>query len=44
MPPGPVPDGTYLQLTIRLLSSDGVSTPIVHGYSVQWSCPAPPVE
>lgn len=44
MPPGPVPEGAYLQLTIRLISSDGVSTPIVHGYSVQWSCPAPPVE
>jgi hypothetical protein len=42
--PGPVPDGVYLQLTIRLLSDDNESTPIVHGYSVQWSCPPEPVD
>jgi streptogramin lyase len=43
-PPGPVPDGRYLLLIIRLISEDRESTPIVHGYEVQWACPPPPVE
>ncbi len=42
-PPGPVPDGHYLQLNIRLKSEDGESTPIVHSYSVQWACPGEPI-
>ena len=42
-PPGPVPDATYMKLTLRLLSSDGESTPIVHGYDVQWACPGEPI-
>jgi streptogramin lyase len=43
LPPGPVPDSKYLLLTIRLLSDDRESTPIVHSYNVQWSCDdAPP--
>jgi hypothetical protein len=41
--PGPVPDGEYLQLNIRLISEDRESTPIVHSYSVQWACPGEPV-
>lgn len=42
-PPGPVPDGRYLLLTLRLISDDRESTPIVHSYNVQWSCDdAPP--
>jgi len=44
MPPGPVPDGVYLQLTIRLISDDREATPIVHSYSVQWACPGEPIE
>jgi hypothetical protein len=41
--PGPVPDGEYLQLIIRLVSEDEESTPIVHAYSVQWACPGEPI-
>ena len=41
--PGPVPDGRYLLLTIELISNDNESTPIVHGYSVDWACPGEPV-
>jgi hypothetical protein len=44
MAPGPVPAAQYMQLTIRLLSSDNESTPIVHGYDVQWACPGEPIE
>jgi streptogramin lyase len=43
-PPGPVPTGRYMLLTIRLLSQDNESTPIVHAYAVQWSCPGEPVD
>jgi hypothetical protein len=43
-PPGPVPDGRYLLLIIRLSTQDRESTPIVHGFSVEWSCPGPPVD
>jgi streptogramin lyase len=39
MPPGPVPDGRFLELTIRLISNDRASTPIVHGYEIEWQCP-----
>jgi streptogramin lyase len=42
-PPGPVPDGRYLLLIIRLISEDREATPIVHGVSVEWSCPGEPV-
>ncbi len=43
-PPGPVPDGKYLLLILRLISDDRESTPIVHSYNVQWSCDdAPPM-
>jgi hypothetical protein len=38
MAPGPVPDAKYLQLIIRLISDDGESSPIVHGYLVQAGC------
>jgi streptogramin lyase len=38
-PPGPVPDARYLLLIIRLISQDRESTPIVHSYNVEWSCP-----
>jgi hypothetical protein len=41
MAPGPVPDAKYLLLIIRLTSEDRESTPVVHGYSVQWTCPGP---
>jgi hypothetical protein len=44
LPPGPVPDGRYLELTIRLISADRSSTPIVHGYEVKWQCPQVPVD
>jgi hypothetical protein len=37
-PPGPVPDASYMLLIIRLVSEDRMTTPIVHGYSVQKSC------
>jgi hypothetical protein len=43
-PPGPVPDARYLLLIIRLISEDRESTPIVHGYEVQWACPPPIVD
>jgi streptogramin lyase len=42
--PGPVPDGVYMQLLIRLISEDREATPIVHSYSVQWSCPGPAID
>ncbi len=38
-PPGPVPASRYLLLIIRLISQDRQSTPIVHSYNVEWSCP-----
>lgn len=41
MAPGPVPDAQWMLLTIRLISEDGESSPIVHGYEVQWGCPGP---
>ena len=41
MAPGPVPEAQWMLLTIRLISEDGESTPIVHGYEVQWGCPGP---
>ena len=41
--PGPVPDGQYMELTIRLVSEDGESSPVVHAYSVQWACPGEPI-
>ncbi len=41
MSPGPVPDAKYLLLIIRLTSDDREATPVVHGYSVQWTCPGP---
>ncbi len=44
MAPGPVPDGEFLQLTIRLISDDRESTPIVHAYSLEWACPGEPVQ
>ncbi len=44
MPPGPVPDSRYMLLIIRLISDDREATPIVHGYSVEWSCPGEPVD
>ena len=43
MPPGPVPMASYMKLTIRLKSSDGESTPIVHSYNVSWACPGEPI-
>lgn len=43
-PPGPVPDSRYLLVTIRLLSEDNESTPIVHSFSVDWACPGEPVD
>jgi len=43
MAPGPVPDGVYLELTIRLISEDQETTPIVHAYEVQHSCPNDPI-
>lgn len=43
MAPGPVPDAQWMLLTIRLISQDRESTPIVHGYSVQWGCPGDPI-
>ncbi len=42
--PGPVPDARYLLLIIRLISEDRETTPIVHSYSVDWSCPGEPVD
>jgi hypothetical protein len=42
--PGPVPDSRYLLVIIRLLSEDRESTPIVHGFSVDWACPGEPVD
>ncbi len=44
LPPGPVPDSRYMLLIIRLISQDREATPIVHGYSVEWSCPGEPVD
>ncbi len=41
MPPGPVPSTRFILLIIRLISTDRESTPIVHGYGVQWNCPGP---
>lgn len=37
--PGPVPPARYLLLIIRMTSQDRESTPIVHSYNVEWSCP-----
>ncbi len=39
LPPGPVPPARYLLLIIRMTSQDRESTPIVHSYNVEWSCP-----
>ncbi len=39
VPPGPVPASRYLLLIIRMISQDRESTPIVHSYNVEWSCP-----
>ncbi len=38
-PEGPVPDGRYLLLIIKLLTDDRDTTPIVHGFDVEWGCP-----
>ncbi len=43
VPPGPVPDSRYLQLTIRLISEDRMTSPIVHSYELRWTCPSVPV-
>lgn len=44
LPPGPVPDAKFLLLTIRLISADRETTPVVHSYSVQWACAGEPVD
>ena len=43
-PPGPVPDGRYLQLIVRLISIDRETTPIVHSLAARWACPTLPIE
>lgn len=42
VPPGPVPDSRYLQVTLRLISEDRETSPIVHSYGVTWTCPSIP--
>ncbi|MBT8491558.1 MAG: hypothetical protein KJO07_00750, partial [Deltaproteobacteria bacterium] len=41
---GVVPDGAYLRLTFVLISEDRISTPIVRGYNVDWTCPSSGIE
>jgi len=40
MAPGPVPNGVYLRVTLRLISEDRATSPIVKSYSVQYTCPS----
>lgn len=41
LPPGPVPNASYMRITFRLISADRQSTPVLRGYEAQWYCIPP---
>jgi streptogramin lyase len=42
--PGPVPNARFLEVTFRLMSIDRESSPILHSYDVEWTCPVIPID